>query len=125
MAGNEKMIEVRDEYYRKPEGGIRHRRLINGQEIWNSDANVCFVPMDWPWDRIGVSPLNDAVKAARKIISDPSLKLHLDMMNSENARRMYKAMESVGVGAGEYLFNPTCRSIVKEGPKALVKYRRN
>lgn len=52
----EKLVEVRDEYYRRSDGTIRHRRLVNGKYVWD-DANVLFIDYSWPWDRIGASPL--------------------------------------------------------------------
>lgn len=53
----EKLIKVRDEYYRRPDGTIRHRRLINGKVVWDDNANVLFLDCLWPWDQMGVAPL--------------------------------------------------------------------
>lgn len=61
----------------------------------------------------GVPPTEDdfarfAVMFVHRTSFQRDLHAHLDMMNSENARKMYKAMESCADVVGKYFF---------EGPK--------
>jgi hypothetical protein len=90
-------VEVHEEFYRR-DGKLHHRIRCGDQVLYDSIAMNFF----------------------RNI--EPSLHAHLDMMNSENAKRMYKAMESHADAFGKYFFDPRSTSLVKEGTKAMVVY---
>ena len=92
----EEWVEVREEYYRS-NGVLRHRISCGNATLYDNWAMHFF-----------------------QIIT-PNLHVHLDMMSSENAKRMYKAMQSSADVAGKYFFDPPT-SLVKEGPKAIVKW---
>lgn len=102
------MVEVRDEFYRMPEGQVRQRRLIAGREVWNSIGPGFFCNTSWPWDWFG--------QKWREGLHD-----HLDRMASPEATKAYKAMPDCPDLWGKYLWTPET-ALVKEGPKAIVKY---
>lgn len=93
------MVEIREEFYRS-DGRLRHRISCGNATLYDNWAMHFF-----------------------QIIT-PNLHVHLDMMSSDNAKRMYKAMQSSADVAGKYFFDPPT-SLVKEGPKAMVVYGAN
>ena len=74
-------------------------RLIPGGYIDETGPHRGSPPTPDDFQRASLSMLH-------RTLFTRDLHVHLDMMSTENAKKMYKAMESASDTAGKYFFNP-------------------